>query len=45
MVPIELLKRYPFFASLNNDQLKATSRVGEILDVEEDYFFSAKETS
>jgi CRP-like cAMP-binding protein len=39
MVSIELLKRYPFFASLTNGQLKSLADSGEIFEVEAGYQF------
>lgn len=39
MISIELLKRYPFFASLNNGQLKYLADVGKVFEVEEGYRF------
>jgi CRP/FNR family cyclic AMP-dependent transcriptional regulator len=39
MISNELLKRYPFFASLNNDQLKSLADAGKVFEVEEGYRF------
>lgn len=39
MISIEILKRYPFFASLNNGQLKNLANSAELWEVESGYQF------